>query len=233
MKIFSGNALWALVQQSDMMSCLVLGSLLIMSIVCWAVAFYKWSMIRRKEADLRKALERLTAVDSLEQLLVVGQAMAQTIPGFIITRMLARAKELLGEHAGLKKGLTAIDIDLLRAENDAIVNEVMVHEEQYMPVLKSSAEVAPLLGLFGTIWGLIHSFMRISQEQSADIVTVAPGIAEALITTLMGMIVAIPVLLLYHMLQARLADMEHQVSLVADKCERVIQAALHKTYSDK
>jgi biopolymer transport protein TolQ len=229
MKFFTGNALWALVKQSDLMSCLVLGSLLFMSIVCWAIAFYKWSIIRRRETELRKAADRLAAASSLEQLLVVGQSFSGTIAGTVITRMLARAKELLEEHAGLKKGLTAIDIDLLRTENDAVVNEVMIQEEQYMTVLKASAEVAPLLGLFGTIWGLIHSFMRISQEQSADIITVAPGIAEALITTLMGMVVAVPVLVLYHILQARLADMEHQIVRIADRCERIIQMTLHKS----
>ena len=67
---------------------------------------------------------------------------------------------------------------------DRILDDMIGNEESYLPVLSTSAAISPLLGLFGTVWGLIHSFISISQRGSADIVTVAPGIAEALITTL-------------------------------------------------
>ena len=65
-------------------------------------------------------------------------------------------------------------------------------------MLSVSAAVSPLLGLFGTVWGLVHAFVRIGELQTADIATVAPGIAEALITTLAGLMVAIPALVMYH-----------------------------------
>jgi len=80
------------------------------------------------------------------------------------------------------------------------------------------------LGLLGTVWGLIHAFMNISQQQSADIATVAPGIAEALITTLVGLIVAIPALALYHYLlgqvqvvQMRVQSLSDDIAMVAHK----------------
>ena len=77
-------------------------------------------------------------------------------------------------------------------------------EESYLPFLFTSASVSPLLGLFGTVWGLVHAFIRISEKQSADITTVAPGIAEALITTLAGLLVAVPALVMYHYLIAQI-----------------------------
>lgn len=226
MKLFTGNALWALVKQSDTMSLIVLLLLFGMSIVCWAVALYKFMQFRQRNYELKEAVKRLHSVHSVEQLLVVGQALVHTTPGLIITRALARAKTLLGEHVGLKKGLSSADYQMVHAELDGVIADTLVQEEKWMPILKVSAEVAPLLGLFGTIWGLIHSFVRISEEQSADIVTVAPGIAEALITTLVGLMVAIPALVLYHALNRRLAEIEHRLIAVADCCERVIHVTL-------
>ena len=84
------------------------------------------------------------------------------------------------------------------------VDAIVVHEESYLPFLSTSAAVAPLLGLFGTVWGLIHAFMRISEKQVADITTVAPGIAEALVTTLAGLFVAIPALIMFNYLNIQL-----------------------------
>ena len=77
---------------------------------------------------------------------------------------------------------------------------MILHDEAYVPILSSCAAVAPLLGLFGTVWGLIHAFLQISQTQVADLATVAPGISEALITTLAGLMVAIPALIMYNYL---------------------------------
>jgi len=96
-------------------------------------------------------------------------------------------------------------------------------EESYLWILSTSAAAATLLGLFGTVWGLIHAFLRISQKQSADIVTVAPGIAEALMTTLVGLIVAIPALILFNYLSVQVRRMEgYYMEIAAEFC-RVLQ----------
>jgi len=79
------------------------------------------------------------------------------------------------------------------------------------------------LGLFGTVWGLVHAFIRISEKQSADITTVAPGIAEALITTLAGLLVAIPALVMYHYLMSEIRTIERQLFILADKFSFIVQ----------
>ena len=80
-----------------------------------------------------------------------------------------------------------------------------------------SAAVGPLLGLLGTVWGLVHSFIDISQKQSADIVTVAPGIAEALITTIAGLLVAIPAVMLFYYVLSKVKAIESQLYMIADR----------------
>ncbi len=106
---------------------------------------------------------------------------------------------------------------------DNNIESVIMHNESYLPVLSSCANVATLLGLFGTVWGLIHSFMRISESQVADIATMAPGIAEALITTLAGLIVAIPALMMFNYLHTKTRMLEHNLIILADRMTFIFQ----------
>ena len=73
-----------------------------------------------------------------------------------------------------------------------------------MGILATAAGVSPLLGLLGTVWGIIYAFINIGQQGSASIDTVAPGVAEALITTLVGLSVAIPALVGHNLLTVRI-----------------------------
>lgn len=74
----------------------------------------------------------------------------------------------------------------------------------------------------------MHAFIRISEKQSADIATVAPGIAEALITTLAGLLVAIPALVMYHYLMSQVRIIERQLFVIADKFNYIVQKIFTK-----
>jgi biopolymer transport protein TolQ len=97
------------------------------------------------------------------------------------------------------------------------LDEIVHQEESFISILTVSAAVGPLLGLLGTVWGLVHAFMSISQKQSADIVTVAPGIAEALITTIAGLLVAIPAVMLFYYVSGKVKEIEYQLCLLSDR----------------
>ncbi len=85
-----------------------------------------------------------------------------------------------------------------------------------------------MLGLFGTVWGLVHAFVSISQKQSADIATVAPGIAEALITTLAGLMVAIPALVMFVYLNTMVKDIEQKSMNLADRFILIAHRLMHQ-----
>ena len=108
-------------------------------------------------------------------------------------------------------------IDFLQMQIYQTVDEVMYQEEMHVSILSLFAAVSPLLGLLGTVWGLVHAFLSISQKQSADIVTVAPGIAEALITTIAGLLIAIPALMLYFVVNNKVKEIEYKLNLLSDK----------------
>lgn len=227
-QIFAGNSLWGLVKQSDGMSMLVLLILLCMSIVCWAVVLYKYMQLRGVRKQLVHVRTILQNVHSYDQLVATEGLLRDTVPGKIITQVIATVHSLLYDAGTKKKLLSDKDLGMLQTSIDQALQESMAQQESFLPVLSTSAEVAPLIGLYGTVWGLIHSFIRISQRQSADILTVAPGIAEALITTLAGLIVAVPAVVLYHAIHAQVRATEKQLVVVADKCEWVIKKVLMK-----
>lgn len=223
---FAGNGVWALISQSDFISTVVLLTLLSASILSWTVALYKFLIVRRRDAEVAAALKLVSGAKTMDAVLAMGQSLLGTMPGAVITKLLNATKQMLVAKSEAKKEVTRADLELIHQEVESAVFEEMGHEESYMIVLKTAAEVGPLLGLFGTVWGLIHAFMRISQEQSADIITVAPGIAEALITTLIGLVVAIPALVFFNILQRRLHRLEQNLILFADKSERAVQTML-------
>jgi biopolymer transport protein ExbB/TolQ len=222
MKIFERNALVDLLMQSDAMTKLILLILLFMSIICWTVFFYKIVMFTIKRRQMRSALKYLSKVHTLDDLRTMTAAFTHTLPGYIIAKNLAFLKSLL-EVKESKIMLSEHELELLQQRVEQTIGDIVHQEESYLPILSGSAAAAPLLGLFGTVWGLMHSFLRISETQQADITTIAPGIAEALITTLVGLMVAIPSLLMFHYLNTQVRNLEHQLFNLADKLSWLVQ----------
>jgi biopolymer transport protein TolQ len=96
------------------------------------------------------------------------------------------------------KSLPAVDRALLRA-SVVEVNKL----EQSISWLATTASIAPFIGLFGTVWGIIIAFQKISQSGSTNLQAVGPGISEALIATAAGLFAAIPAVLFYNLLTQR------------------------------
>lgn len=204
------TTMWGLLLQSDFMTMLVLLSLFVLSIFCWAIVLYKYILLRIKLQQCSTVLKSLHGVQSLNQLYSVVFLHAKTIPGYLIAQFLLITKKV--KEQNVQNGF-----ELIEQHGAQVLDDLMHKENAYVSVLSMAAAVSPLLGLFGTVWGLIHSFLRIAQKQSADIVTVAPGISEALITTLAGLMVAIPALMLFYYIQNQIRSMEHSLLQIADK----------------
>lgn len=228
-QMFSGNALWHLIMQSDAISKGVLLLLLVLSIVSWSIFFYKWIILRKKKRELKDAIAQLNSVQTFDDLRSVGFRLNDTIGGISINRNLMFLKSML-ESAKLQGriGLTGDERELLREHSYQIIDDVVSQEESYLPFLSATAAVSPLLGLFGTVWGLVHAFVSISQKQSADIATVAPGIAEALITTLAGLMVAIPALVMFVYLNTMVKDIEQKSMNLADRFIVIAHRLMHQ-----
>ena len=219
--LFSSNPIWILINQSDWMSKFVLLILLFLSICCWAIFFYKIVVWRIRKRQIKNALTFLKSAKNLDDVFYTASKFTNTLPGYLLTKKLSFLKSLLmheKDHV-----LDEREWELLQGRINQLLDSVIMKEESYMPVLSVSGQIGPLLGLFGTIWGLVHAFVDISQRQSADIAVVAPGIAEALITTLAGLIVAIPALFMFTYLSLKLRDLDQQVSNLAGRFMWLVQ----------
>jgi biopolymer transport protein TolQ len=213
--VFMGNSLWQLIASADSASKVVLFSLLGMSVVCWTIFFYKLILLRVKKEQMKRALAAIKTTTSVSELLSLSADLAKTLPGHVLLQGLSFTKKLLDQRNS--DTLTASEWEGVEQHIDQATDDVVAQEERYLPILFASAGVATLIGLFGTVWGLIHAFVRIAEKQSADIATIAPGIAEALITTLAGLVVAIPAYLMFHYLSVQNRHTEQQLLQFVDR----------------
>ena len=220
MNIFSGNSLWQLVYQADTVSKFVLLLLLGMSIACWAVFLGKLALLRIKEQQFKNINKKAQTAKTVTSLVEIASSTRNTTPSYFISRNLTFLKEIISDA---HQKINLYEWEILERNIDNNIEAILAHNEEYMTVLSSSAAVAPLLGLFGTVWGLIHAFIRISETQVADIATIAPGIAEALITTLAGLLVAIPALIMFNYLHTKTRALEQQLITLADRITYIFQ----------
>ena len=196
-------SLWGLFLQADILVKLVIGGLLLASVWVWAVVFEKWSSLRRvnKEADTFE--DRFWSGGSLEELYdqegaqpahpmaaVFGAAMGEW-------RRSARVAGAEAARAGVRERVDrAIGVTVQR-EMDRL--------ERWTIFLASVGATAPFIGLFGTVWGIMHSFSAIAAMHNTTLAVVAPGIAEALFATAIGLVAAIPAVLAYNKISTDLS----------------------------
>ena len=209
-------SLWSLIWATDSVSKGVLLILLCMSIMCWALALYKRTEMNAKIKSLTQAKGLFQKTRGLDDLLARMSVIQTTFAGELVTLFLNDFKKLLRAYDSQTGAVNDRDWYLLQASVNQRIDETLSKEESLLSFLSVATAASPLLGLFGTVWGLIHAFTAIAEQRSADIAAVAPGIAEALITTLAGLLVAIPGLMLYMYLLSKLKTLEHEIVDLAD-----------------
>lgn len=220
------NSLWGVIIQSSPLSKIIVIMASISLIICLFIFIYKLLLLREKNKQIAQVQASIQSAETLDDIVSLGVVLKGTLPGAVLGRGLVALKSLLGGSDGEGKRLTDKDLMLLQDVLDQSLQDVMIREHEYVSVISVSAAIAPLIGLFGTITGLIQSFIAIGHEKSADIATIAPGIAEALVTTFAGLVVAIPALVLYHYLISRINNLEHNLSSLTHRFEWVVKNIL-------
>lgn len=224
---FFKGAVWQLVRQMDWVAIIILIALFCLSVFCIAIIASKLSLFARHRKQLKNLENQLHEAKNISDLIEISKEHRDTLGGKFLAKSLFSLRQLLDKHTS-KKGieqpsdeknivLTPQDLESLEQSINQIIDRLLLEEEAYMPLLGTSAAVAPLVGLFGTIWGLIHAFVDISQEKSADIATVAPGMAEALIVTLAGLVVAIPAMVAFHYFSHEIRKFEFSLCAISNK----------------
>lgn len=225
LNIFNSTA-WQLILQSDWVCRFVLLALFALSVLCTAIIIYKSIIFVKHIKQLKQLSKKLRQISSFSELIEVNKEFKETLGGSFLHTSLSELKRLVEKQKTEQKNISAKDFEILEISTNQEITSILEDEEVYIPVLSTSYAVSPLAGLFGTIWGLIHSFIDIAQEKSADISTIAPGLAEALTTTLAGLIVAIPALVAYHYLTHQLHKIEAHLVDINEKFLKIVKETL-------
>lgn len=102
------------------------------------------------------------------------------------------------------------------------VSREVDHLETNLPFLATVGSITPYIGLFGTVWGIMHSFIALGSVKQATLSMVAPGIAEALVATAMGLFAAIPAVIAYNRLSVKVGKLEHNYAAFMDEFSSVL-----------
>jgi biopolymer transport protein TolQ len=189
-------SLVSLFLQADIVVKLVMLLLLLASVWVWAVVFEKITALRRVNRTADAFEDRFWSGGSLEDLYEQeGVRPASPMAAVFGAAMGEWRRSAKVAGADLARGSVRDRVD--RAMGVTVVRE-MERLERWMVFLASVGSIAPFVGLFGTVWGIMHSFSAIAAMHNTNLAVVAPGIAEALFATAMGLVAAIPAVLAYN-----------------------------------
>ncbi len=189
-----------LILQGSIIVQLVLLILLFFSVFSWAVIFFKRNTLKAASLQSRKFL---SVFRQSKNLLEVNEASKKYKASPLASLFRSAYKEL----AYLTKSdpnpkLTSDNMETINRALIKASNREVAKLEKMMSFLATTGSVTPFIGLFGTVWGIMDAFQEIGESQTTALQVVAPGIAEALIATAMGLFAAIPAVIAYnHYLQ--------------------------------
>jgi biopolymer transport protein TolQ len=210
----SAPGVFTLVADSTPVAKAVLGILVMLSVVSWGIFLYKWWMFRRAERQSAQFIDVFRRSNKFSEVQAVCRSLdASPLVGLFqsgYAELTTQLRQSSATDPGITsnprpaasrptlRSLSAVDRSLMRA-SVVEVNKL----ELWVSWLATTASIAPFIGLFGTVWGIMSAFLSISQTGTTSLQSVGPGIAEALIATAAGLAAAIPAVLFYNGLTQR------------------------------
>ena len=201
--IFSG-AVWQIIGNTSVFGKFILLALVTMSLVSWVIIFAKWRQFRAVEEANQRFIQTFRRSRTLGE--SVGQAKSQKLApvshiflaGF---SELGQLREIKNEAGGLQESIKPLDqhdYDILEMSMERVLTEQVAELRSRVIFLATTGSSAPFMGLLGTVVGIMDSFWSIGERGSASLAVVAPGIAEALLATIIGLGAAIPAVIAYN-----------------------------------
>ncbi|MBX3550867.1 MAG: tonB-system energizer ExbB [Pseudolabrys sp.] len=211
---------WGMFMQADIIVKLVMIGLAFASVLTWTIWLVKVLELLAARRRLKASLAILTSARSL------ADCRARLKPGHAAAPLVRAAETELQlsadaiEPAGVKERL-ASRLSQLQTSATRRIN-------RGTGLLATIGATAPFVGLFGTVWGIMNSFIGISKSQTTNLAVVAPGIAEALLATALGLVAAIPAVVLYNMFSRWIAGYRVLYAEASNEVERLVSRDLDR-----
>ena len=189
---------WALFARATLIVKIVILVLIVASFWSWSIIIEKLITYRRARAEAAQFDDRFWSGDPLDELFEEIGPEPDGPSARVFAAGMAEWQRSHGDDGRLIPGATArIDRSM-----DVAVAKEADRLQGGLSVLATVGATAPFIGLFGTVWGIMNAFIGIAQQQNTNIAVVAPGIAEALLATGLGLLAAIPAVIFYNKLSA-------------------------------
>jgi biopolymer transport protein TolQ len=196
MNITQDLDIWSLILHASIVVKVVMFLLLAVSFMSWMFIFQKWFSIRRAGGQTEKFEREFWSGKDLSALYQGAVNSRHTIGS--LERIFEAGFREFAKLRGQKGSDTGDMVDSARRAMRATFQREMDFLERHLAFLASTGSVSPYVGLFGTVWGIMHAFRSLANVQQATLAQVAPGIAEALVATAIGLFAAIPAVVAYN-----------------------------------
>ncbi|ALD47364.1 biopolymer transporter ExbB [Serratia marcescens] len=203
-------SIWGMYQHADAVVKAVMIGLVLASIVTWTILFAKGSELLRAKRRLRREQLALAEARSLDEASELAQNFSAESVSAVLLNDAQNELELSAEsndNNGIKER-TGFRLE----RRVAAYSRNMGRGNGFLATIGA---ISPFVGLFGTVWGIMNSFIGIAHSQTTNLAVVAPGIAEALLATAMGLVAAIPAVVIYNIFARVISGHRAQVGDVA------------------
>jgi biopolymer transport protein ExbB len=214
---------WSMFLSADVVVKAVMIGLALASLATWTIFIAKTIELSLAQRKLRASLRTIAESRSLAEAQFALASTTGMLPAFMAAAMReAGLSAGISSDAGVKERAATRFAEISRAEARRI--------RLGMGLLATIGATAPFVGLFGTVWGIMNSFIGISKAQTTNLAVVAPGIAEALLATAIGLVAAIPAVIIYNHFTRMTKTYLEQVSRASGAAARLLSRDLDRSH---
>ncbi|MBI3274752.1 MAG: protein TolQ [Methylocystis sp.] len=211
-------SIWSMFLGAHIVVKLVMIGLLLASVWCWAIIINKTLLFSRTRRAMERFEEAFWSGSSLEEL---NSRLAERPTTATSTLFVAAMREWKSSFQNASASFVGLQARIEKVLDVSIAREVEKLESSLL-VLATVASAGPFVGLFGTVWGIMTSFRSIAASRNTSLAVLAPGIAEALLATAIGLFAAIPALVAYNKLQGEVARAQARMESFADEFSAIL-----------
>ena len=221
-------SIFSLFLQADIVVKIVILILLLSSILSWTIIFSKYTNLKRILLETEDFEEKFYSSETLSKL-------SKRIGGQPTHPMEAVFFAAMVYFDRIKTGFSNKNFDFkksfcenVKKEMEIVINKELTGLENGLNFLASVGSTAPFIGLFGTVWGIMNSFTAIGISQNTSLAVVAPGIAEALFATALGLVAAIPAVLFFNKFNNMLEILNNKLDVFSDEILVIISKEIFR-----
>ena len=222
-------SMWALFARADIVVKIVVLMLFAASIWCWAIIFEKVIRLRHLNTRTLQFEDSFWSGSSLDELYDRVGGRPQTPMTAMFAAAMREWRQSVARGTGNEESVSANLQPRMERIMQVTLGREMERLEKNMTFLASVGSTAPFIGLFGTVWGIMNSFQAIAASKNTSLAVVAPGIAEALFATALGLVAAVPAVVAYNKLSNDLERYAGRLEAFAGEFSAILSRRLEGT----